>query len=82
MCIDACTRNKHESEWESCVTVRYKTKFGVYSSNGFEVYQLWHACVVMTCVDDLQQVYCSDVQNKMGCTVVTDLKYINCGMHT
>ena len=38
--------NKKENR-ESCVTVRHKKNVGVYNSNGFEVYNLWHAYVVM-----------------------------------
>ena len=31
------------------MTVRYKQNVGVYSSNGFEVYNLWYTYVVMKC---------------------------------
>ena len=42
-------QNNMQENRESCVTVRYKKIFGVYNNNGFEVYNLWYAYVVMKC---------------------------------
>ena len=41
--------NKENNDRDLCVTLWYKKMFGVYNSNGFEVYNLWYAYVVMKC---------------------------------
>ena len=56
VCLYEEQNNKKENR-ESCVTVRYKNKFGMYNSNGFEVYKLWCTCFVRKCCTATTKMY-------------------------